>query len=60
MSPVVRFKRLVLRRIGAIRCGGRRGHAFAVVAFRGRMFLRCDCGAETEGFHIYTPLKGGR
>lgn len=47
--------RLALVKIGQATCR----HAYVLVPFRGRMFLRCDCcGRETEGFIVYTPLKG--
>jgi len=56
-APPGTFKRLLLRKFGARHCD----HFFRVVVFRGRMFLKCDhCIAETEGFRIYQPLKGGR
>jgi hypothetical protein len=51
------LKRLLLKKLGQRACA----HFFRIVAFRGRLFLRCDyCQAETEGFEIYRPLRGGR
>lgn len=52
-----RLKELLVARFGSLRCA----HVYAVISFRGRLFLRCsDCGAETEGFTVYTPLRGGQ
>lgn len=52
-----RLRRLLLAKLGQRTCR----HFYRLVTFRGRMFLRCDyCPAETEGFQVYTPLRGGR
>ena len=50
-----RVVRLALEKVGQATCR----HTYNLVAFRGRMFLRCDgCGQETAGFTVFTPLKG--
>jgi hypothetical protein len=57
-APAVsRIKRLLMAKFGQRSCK----HFFRIVHYRGRMFLRCDyCPAETEGFQVYQPLRGGR
>ena len=57
-GPGERLKELLVEKFGSLTC---RHEPLTLVAFRGRMFLRCtDCGFETEGFRVYTPLRGQR
>lgn len=55
--PAERIRELLMEKFGSLKCR----HAYALITFRGYMFLRCSvCGAESEGFRVYTPLRGGR
>ncbi|HVL65775.1 MAG TPA: hypothetical protein VM364_00805 [Vicinamibacterales bacterium] len=50
-----RVVRLAVEKVGQATCR----HTYALVIFRGRMFLRCSaCNRETRGFVVYEPLKG--
>lgn len=56
-TPLERLTELLMEKFGSLRCD----HPWALVAYRGRLFLQCpDCGARTVGFRVYTPLRGGR
>lgn len=51
-APIVQ---LAVRKVGLWSCR----HTYALVPFRGRLFLRCSsCGQETQGLVVYTPLEG--
>lgn len=56
MTFGARLKRLLIDKVGALRCGGRHGHDWSLMFHRQRWFLRCaNCGAETQGFVIGLP-----
>lgn len=47
--------RLVIEKYAALRCGGRRGHAWVLVVSPGGLYLQCACGARSEGFELVLP-----
>jgi hypothetical protein len=54
-APHERFKELLMEKFGSLRCN----HDYRLMKFRGHMWLQCDaCDARTEGFRVYTPLRG--
>lgn len=50
-----RLKELLIEKFGSLRCR----HDYRLMSLRGALWLECfDCGARTEGFRVYTPLRG--
>lgn len=53
-GALARVRELLVEKFGHLRCT----HAWMLLTYRGSMFLRCtNCGAESQGFRVYTPLR---